>query len=303
MGHETSTGEIVKASIQQLMEWATEEDLARQAQLDGLLRTGSNSGTGFGDADLVHWARMPFWTPEQAAALSLGKNPDLITWDACVGKASYYPFCAEFLKRCTLAYSWSGTDLLPDPASPVDAIEWMIQLKLIYPNELQKAVELVGGRPTNWKAIHANLAQRFESLRSEYMATLDRHAEAILEKDEQLAEYASWVENARAHFDLQATVIEGLESANTLLQDERDRFEEEVLAHRHEQLGERSRGTYEKIILAFSIEELGFQPGGGPSPIPAEIAAMTDKQGFGVSSETVSKRLREAADRHWIPVE
>lgn len=302
MGREAFAGELVKASIEQLMEWATEEDLARQAQLDALLRTGSDSGTAFGDADLFYWARMPAWTPEQTAALSLGKNPDLINWETCAAKASYYPFCAEFLKRCTLAYSWSGTDILPDPASPVDAIEWMIQLKLIYPNELQKAVELVGGRPANWRAMHAHLVQRFESLRSEYMATLDRHAAAIQEKDGQLAEYASWVDDARAHFDMQAMQIKDLSAANTHLQSERDGMEAERLEQKRDELDGRSRGTYEKIVLSIAIDELGHKPG-GPSKIPAEIAAMTDRCGMSVTAETISNKLREAAERFWAPAE
>ena len=179
----------------------------------------------------------------------------------------------------------------------------MIQLRLIYPNDLQKAVELVGGRPANWRVLHAQLMQRFESLRSEYMATLDRHAAAIQEKEDLLVEYANWVDEARAHFELQAAQIDGLNVANALLQSERDGFEKELLDQRHEQLDERSRGTYQKILLAFAVEELGFDPDGGPSPIPAEIAAMTDRRNVSVTAETISKKLREAADRYWEPVE
>lgn len=58
----------------------------------------------------------------------------------------------------------------------------------------------------------------------------------------------------------------------------------------------RALKTFQKMILGMAMLKYGFDPKAGKSDAPSKIAAALQREGLGVGTDTVTKRLREAAD-------
>jgi hypothetical protein len=225
----------------------------------------------------------------------MGKDPNLVDWNTCATKADFYPFCREYVNRCSLAMNWAATGFLRDPASPVQAIEWMNQSKLAYPTALHDAIKLMGGDPRDWQAAYEAIAARMEQIRTEYVQTLDRHAVAIEEKDFELDGYANWVEEARTHFEAQAERIAELEGEGGRLSERCKALA--LTVERKSKDDEPSRRTDEKILYVVAIKKFQFKPDDRNSAAK-NIADLCIEAGLPVSERTVRDRLHAISEKH-----
>jgi len=87
-------------------------------------------------ADLEHWSRAEYWTPDEAAAVSFGKNPNVVnanTLKSYLGKAS---FADEYYLRRDLVDRAIQSGRLPREIPPADFVAWLHQRSIPVPREL-----------------------------------------------------------------------------------------------------------------------------------------------------------------------
>ena len=93
-------------------------------------------------ADFSHWARMSYWSAEEAVALILGKDPkrvNLINLDEYYTRASL--FIQKFKNLRELIDRAVGAEDLPERATPRQFVEWARKLDFEIPTDLDSELE------------------------------------------------------------------------------------------------------------------------------------------------------------------
>jgi hypothetical protein len=88
------------------------------------------------DADVDHWSKAAYWTLEEAVALSLGKDPEIVSWGSLVAigemsdlfKAS--PFIKRYRRTRDLAFRASQVGELDAPTRPAAFLAWAVSIGL-----------------------------------------------------------------------------------------------------------------------------------------------------------------------------
>jgi hypothetical protein len=74
-------------------------------------------------ADFQHWSRAAHFTLDEAIALSLGKAPEVVSWDTVKAHVQLSPFAYEYARRRDLALRAAQWQELFDPVLP--GIFWL----------------------------------------------------------------------------------------------------------------------------------------------------------------------------------
>jgi len=217
------------------------------------------------DADFEYWAKMPFWTLEEAIALSFGKNPKIVTQkrmssqnyrELGYGKSC---FVNEYRRRWELISRAEIYKDLYDSEEPSSFILWAKKNDINIPQKLVEQVELRDENLVDWK-------QRYDDL-------LDKNTE--------------YVKSAETRLDEQKKEIEKLR-ALLVLRDEQEKNENKPVYSKE-------RDTFLKIIIAMAVEGYSYNPKAGKSPTPQEICDDLVKLGIPLDPDTVRAKLKESA--------
>jgi hypothetical protein len=87
------------------------------------------------DADLEHWGRMDGWTLEEATALLLGKDPNLID-DGLLEE----PYSGPYWMLQQLIYRAQELGDLPSLIRPVEMLNWADQHNVQYSEDLKRSI-------------------------------------------------------------------------------------------------------------------------------------------------------------------
>ncbi|MEW7973874.1 MAG: hypothetical protein AB2821_10370 [Candidatus Thiodiazotropha endolucinida] len=96
------------------------------------------------DVDYNNWGKMPLITPEEAAALWFGKDPEEVTLESVKPFTQESDFPKKFMQTCLLIDRAVSAGELPSESSlikPTDFLKWAKQNNLNIPNELINAIE------------------------------------------------------------------------------------------------------------------------------------------------------------------
>lgn len=98
------------------------------------------------NADYEHCGQVPVWSSAEAAALSLEKDPQIVTPESIKPFIQESDFPKKYMQRLNLIErSMDAGALRFDPKSrrikPIDFIEWAKQMQLDIPSELINAIE------------------------------------------------------------------------------------------------------------------------------------------------------------------
>lgn len=141
------------------------QDAARKNQLKDAFLFFNKPGTL---ADFGFWARKLLWTVDQAVALSMGRNPDLvnsITLSEPANLSSESAFAQEYFARMRIARTFIATGQLMDEATPGEMLAWLNRAKLPTPPDLVAAVSAMNHRIADWYSEFQRVEQQLNEMR------------------------------------------------------------------------------------------------------------------------------------------
>jgi len=108
---------------------------------------------------------MTYWTLDEALALTFGKSPEIVKWDAVKYlDTRISPFAREYARLRELALRAKNWKQLYDPALPSLFLAWARRNEIEVLPELVKAVEARGVVIADWKDNYDKLKEQFDKL-------------------------------------------------------------------------------------------------------------------------------------------
>jgi len=223
-------------------------------------------------ADFSHWASASYWTLDEAAALSFGKDPRVVSWKAIEPHVKISPFAKSFEARRDLFYRADVMGQLAKQTAPSFVLAWAERMHIPMPMELTEAVKALGLQIADWKTLHDEVVANQEQL-----ATLiDAQKNFIAARDLESA-------SLRQH-------IEELNKRIGELASEPPQAKPEKPMHAKE------RESLLKLIIGMAVKGYSYDPKAGRNPTAKEIASDLALIGLHMDEDTVRKYLAEAKE-------
>jgi hypothetical protein len=118
---------------------------------------------------------MPYWTVEEAIALSFGKSPDIVSWKEISVYKDSSPFVKKYMKAQKLVQrALEAKELKYEPGSygsntkrikPYDFVNWAKTNNLDFPTELEKIILERVDKITDWQALYKEKDLEVEQLK------------------------------------------------------------------------------------------------------------------------------------------
>ena len=118
-------------------------------------------------ADFDFWSRAAYWTIDEAVALSLGKQPQAVSWDTVRPHLGSSPFAVEFEQRRMLATRAKDANQLTDANLPGFFLAWAARNRVDVPPELVEAVEAHGHQVADWKSAYDEAQATISALQAQ----------------------------------------------------------------------------------------------------------------------------------------
>jgi hypothetical protein len=255
------------------------------------------------DADFTYWARISYWTLEESVALSMGKNPKIVssqTLKAHKGKSTFIATYSARLEEVTRAQKMG---VLWEPTIPGLFVAWAERIDLVMPPELIILVKALGTHVFDWKKGYEAQLEIAKTLRAElqsaYQEILDEkraHTDTIKKFGTDTAKLAEgykeiiagkehWIEKQNSNIAAYAARLAELEGM--LANAQHDPVKD---------VGPRERGSLLKLILGMAMKGYSYDPKATRSAETKEIADDLVLAGLPLDVDTVRKYLQEAKD-------
>ncbi len=258
------------------------------------------------EADFGHFGRCAFLSSAEAVALSLGKDPNFVTWDLVRPYLGTSLFALEYAKRLDLierAVIWQE---LPEFFSPLDFLTWAHKYKLSVPDAFIECTFARGEPIQYWHDLCAAYAEEITTIKTELHATRDALValQKVCEECEEEGQrtFDEWLEAQvqidglnGAHEEEIASLRDALAQASknaALLEQTNSKLAEGI---QDDAIGTTERKSLLTIVVASAVGGYGYDPKGKKSPVPQDIASEAQRLGLKMTNETVSKYLKEAA--------
>ena len=115
-------------------------------------------------ADYDRWSKAPYWTAEEATALSYGKNPRVVNW-AFLSSCPEHPFARQYNDRLDHVIRAQKLGQLPSLIQPPEFIRFARPLGIEFPAELETAIgQISRDGVRDWQAEYAALARERDTL-------------------------------------------------------------------------------------------------------------------------------------------
>lgn len=211
-------------------------------------------------ADYVHWSQCARWTLDEAVALSLARDPRLVSINGVtMHAAAGSPFAKEYLRRADLVKRAREAGELSEPTIPSWFLTWAKPRGLEYPKELEEALEARGHTIIDMKKIADDLKAITAQLMEQNAQLTQQNRQLIQERDALLEQFLN-VDN------------------------------------RDKPLGTRKRQSMEKIAYGMAAAKYRYKPDGSRSSAVLNICSDLEEQGVRVSDDTVRGVLRAGAE-------
>jgi hypothetical protein len=142
----------------------------------------STSGDKYRRQHLTDWVQKAYWKPEEAAALSLGLDPEHLKLDhARLDTSEEY---ATHRERIDLIERLQRSRNEQYGPSPKAFLEWALSIQLEIPEDLQSAIERISGSASDWRTKFQAAQERADGLQrqlDECQSTVNRLKKSNLE--------------------------------------------------------------------------------------------------------------------------
>ena len=214
-------------------------------------------------ADFSRWSRLPFWTIEEATALSFGFDPDIACWDDLVSEE--HPFSQEYRLRRKIICRAVETGQLPNPITPTAFAA--------FANESGFSKILAIARRTSPPGPKYRLGG---TAGRKVRQTLLRLGKGMV-----MARFGK-LQSAK---EVAIKTGIGIEYVKKFLK----------TAHQDDDLLEPEEyDILAEFVIRLAVEEFGYDPKAGRSRIYAEISQQLDGP-YQVDEDTIRSRLKEIA--------
>jgi hypothetical protein len=224
------------------------------------------------DADYRKWARRLYWSPDECAALTFGKDPHQVNWDVVERSIGHFAEYYAMLRQRILTAQ--GNKELPERIRPFEFFAWARQHEIDFPPELEKAVL------KNDVDIE-ELEQQCEELRRENQRLRANELDST-----QLQQRYEQLEQRHGE----------LRSENRRLLYELDQLRTCSPAPEPKEVTPRERTSLYRLVIGMAVGAYKWDPKALRSPVPKEIADDVKNLELDLSQETILRYLREAAE-------
>lgn len=124
----------------------------------------NQSNSNATEDELEYWAKMPYWTMEEALTLMFGKHPDVVNWDNIKHYKDKSAFAKDYSKIRELILRAISTNelkcskdlvgLSPVKAKPADILTWVKKKGTQVNGTLEKMVLEQNKEATDYKALY-----------------------------------------------------------------------------------------------------------------------------------------------------
>jgi hypothetical protein len=135
------------------------------------------------EADFSHWSKAPYWTLDEAVALSFGKEPAVVNWAILQIRASASLFAFAYSRILDLAHRAKASKQLDDPELPGSYLAWAQRTGIPVPEELVKMVESSGIVVGDWKSKYDELKAQHDNLLDKMNALTEACDRLTVERD------------------------------------------------------------------------------------------------------------------------
>jgi hypothetical protein len=231
--------------------------------------------------DFARWARRPCWTLDEATALILGKNPEIVDWAHIEPLVSVSLFAARFADiRRHLTHARANGQLL-DPVSPDFFLTWACDRGVVLPQALEGCID------------------------DRQRRTFPNPEVAEAEADGKAGGDAKAVPAAQPE-RVAPSDRSGKTSSDTIICFTREQSRLRVMAERVKAADERTAEVENnltgdasdallKMAIAMAVGRYGFDPDSCRNSTVTDIVRDLEKVGLSLSPATVRKWLREAS--------
>jgi len=108
-------------------------------------------------ADLEHWSKAAYWTLNEAVALTLGKEPKIVTQEAVEKYHGVSDLAKTYRKTLELANRARKIKELREPLSPIIFLEWADRNMISPPKQLVQSVKKHSAVIKDWSDTLASL--------------------------------------------------------------------------------------------------------------------------------------------------
>ena len=271
-----------------------------------LYSTDPNAELGIGDANVFLYARAAYWAPFEIAALSIGKNPNVMMQPDSLQarRLGKYLTCKLFAERIALVSRAVDAGQLFEKTTPAFAVAWMQRMQIPCPPLLGEVLQNLGMQIADWKSEHDRRVAEIRELESTLSEAVGVHAFNVQFLQERLAEKEDWQESALEVLKEQEDLIAAnADYANALEADltEAEAEIEELRAAQgavdQDTPSARERNNMLKIIHAMAVKGYSYDPAAQKSKIPGEIESDMNLLGLDLSAASIRKYLKEAAQK------
>lgn len=250
-------------------------------------------------ANLNRWAARAYWTTDEAAALSLCKDPRSLNL-ARIENEMASPYAIEFLDRMDTIRRAAEVGQIGWKCPPNQVIEWFDQYGMPYAEMLKSEVEKFYP-VTHWRNAFFGLLAYSNGERERSEARLAQYEAALNSANEDSASYESWRDEALQFMrDLAQDNEEMRRRLDEMVAEQEQRAPFDPPAANDncdEVLSPKERTSKDCMIAAMAIYGYGFDPAAKSSPIPGEIAGEIANLRYSLTPETISGHIRTSFKR------
>lgn len=242
-------------------------------------------------ADCERWAKMGYWTIDEAVALSFDKDPAYAN-----PKAFQYafgsPFAQQFADRKTICSRAVAMGQLSETTTPSNFLAWAKRMRVDVPVALVKAVEDLGIQIADWKTLFDQQSGLIDSVRKE---VADERAKRLAEQQD----YVNKLKETGEHIEKQSAewkaLVQQKDELLDLLEARIAELEREPAKQpQSKELAPRERESLLKLVIGMAMGWYGYDPKAARHSQTAVIASDLERAGLSLDPDTVRRYLNEA---------
>lgn len=231
------------------------------------------------NADFNHWSKAPYWTLEEAVALSFGKDPRLVNWKSIEAHLGVSPFVVSFRNLRDLASRAKHMKQLSDPVIPGMYLAWAGRIGAQIDPRLIEGVKANGGVVADWKTLFDNEKEAHQGTK----ALLEQQRQDLISRAKE--EHTRTLELGKSAIAERDARIRELEEQIS-----------EFAAKPERALSTRERTSLLTLVIGMAVNGYVYDPAASRSSVASEIASDLHKLGLSLDEDTIRKYLNESKE-------